>query len=114
MKLPKCKYEGTDIELATLQGKADIEFEDHGILTLTATFDYGVTCQSLGYSVDHKFIVAFIRAFGVQKLSECSGEIFVEKMNGTILRLIPLQTKQGEEFDIANLTKREGMRLLPD
>lgn len=111
MKLPGCKYEGTEMDLATLKYKPDVGFEDHGIFTMNASFDYGVMSQGLGYCIDHKFIMKFIKAFGVSMLSECSGEIFVEHQQGAILRLIPLETKDGEEFDIASFTKREGMKL---
>ena len=107
MKLPECKYKGTEMDLATLKEAPDVGFEDHGIFVMTATFDYGIMCQGLGYSVDHQFIMKFIRAFGVSNLSQCQGEIFVEHERGAILRLIPLPTKEGKEFDIAKLTKRE-------
>lgn len=106
MKLPKCKYKGTEMDLATLKERADVGMEDHGIFVLTASFDYGAGCQGLGYSVDHKFIQRFIGAFGESWLSKCSGEIFVEHEHGAILRLIPLPTKEGKEFDIAKFTKR--------
>ena len=111
MKLPECKYKRTQMDLATLSGKVDVGMEDHGIFVLTASFDYGTMSQGLGYSVDHKFIQKFIEAFGVSWLSECSGEIFVEHQQGAILRLIPLATKTGKEFDIASFTGREGMQL---
>ncbi len=112
MKLPECKYEGTEIDLATLGGKPDVGFESHGIFVLTASFKYsGCGAQGLGYSVDHKFIMKFIRAFGVEWLSECSGEIFVEHSHGAILRLIPLGTHEGEEFDIAESIKSKQFKL---
>lgn len=111
MKLPECRYKGTEMDLATLKDRPDVGFEDHGIFTMNASFDYGGMCQGLGYCIDHKFIMKFIRAFGVSFLSKCYGEIFVEHQQGAILRLIPLDTKSGEEFDIASFTKREGMEL---
>ncbi len=112
MKLPKCKYEGTEMDLATLKGSVDVGFEDHGIFIMSASFEYYPCSQGLGYCIDHKFIMKFIRAFGVSMLSECSGEIFVEHANGVgILRLIPLETKGGEEFDIASFTKQIGVKL---
>lgn len=111
MKLPNCKYKGTEMDLATLKDRADVGFEDHGLFVLTATFDYGVGCQGLGYTVDHKFIMKFIKAFGAEWLSKCSGEIFVEHAHGAIHRLIPLQTRAGEEFDIAKFIKRKGLKL---
>ena len=112
MKLPECKYEGTEMDLATLKDKPDVGFEDHGIFVMTATFEYYPTSQGLGYCVDHNFIKKFIRAFGVSMLSQCKGEIFIEHANGIgILRLIPLETHGGEEFDIAKLVKMEGIKI---
>ncbi len=111
MKLPECKYKGTEMDLATLQYQPDVGFEDHGIFVMNASFDYGGMSQGLGYCIDHKFIMNFIRAFGVSMLSKCSGEIFVEHQQGAILRLIPLATKDGKEFDIASFTKVAGIEL---
>ena len=111
MKLPECKYKNTEMDLATLKKAPDVGFEDHGCFIMEATFDYGVCCQGLGYSVTHKFIMKFIKAFGVSMLSSCTGEIFVEHQQGRIIRLIPLKTKEGEEFDIAELIKMEGLEL---
>ncbi len=107
MQLPKCKYKGTEMDLAKLDGRADVGFEDHGLFVLTATFDYDITSQGLGYTVDHKFIKKFIRVFGVDMLSKCSGYLFVEHEHGAILRLIPFPTESGEEFDIAKFVKRK-------
>ncbi len=111
MKLPECKYEGTEIDLATLEGRPDVGFEDHGIFTMNASFDYGCICQGLGYCIDDKFIQKFIKAFGVSMLSECNGEIFVEHAHGAILRLIPLETHNGEEFDITKFCKDDKFNL---
>ena len=112
MKLPECKYKQTQMDLATLKDKPDVGFEDHGVFVMFGTFDYGYACQGLGYCVDHKFIQKFIRAFGVSKLSECDGAIFVEHTNGLgIARLIPLGIHHGEEFDIAKFTKNKRFEL---
>lgn len=111
MKLPDCKYEGTEMDLATLNGRADVGFEDHGIFTMNATFDYYPCSQGLGYCVDHKFIMKFIKVFGVSMLSECKGEIFVEHRQGAILRLMPLESHGGEEFDIAKFVKDDSVKL---
>ena len=111
MKLPECKYKGTEMDLATLKGTPDIGNVDGGAFMLVATFDYYIGCQGLGYSVDHKFIMKFIKSFGVEMLSRCSGEIFVEHTQGAILRLIPLETHEGEEFDIIKFIGNKSFKL---
>jgi len=111
MKLPECKYKGTEMDLAKLNDGPDIGMEDHGIFVLKASFDYGHVSQGMGYCVDHKFIKKFIEAFGVSWLSECCGNIFVEHSPGGILRLIPVFDAKGVEFDIAEFTKHKGYEL---
>ncbi len=113
MILPECKYKGTQMDLATLDGRPDVGFEDHGIFNMNATFDYGSTCQGLGYCIDDRFIQKFIKAFGVSMLGECNGEIFIEHASGLgIARLIPLATHDGEEFDIAEFIKSDNFKLI--
>lgn len=100
MKTPEPKYKGTEVELATLKEAPDVGIEDHGMFFMWAWFDYGGSSQGLGYGINTKFIKSIIRVFGVEKLSQCKGDVFVEHDQGKIYRLIPLQTKNGKEFDI--------------
>lgn len=73
MKIPKTKYEDTEIEIGKWED-GDVGTEDHGLFTMRGHFDYDGMCQGLGYCIDHTFIMNFIKAFGVEKLSECNGK----------------------------------------
>jgi hypothetical protein len=84
--------------------RADVGFEDHGIFTLDAGFDYGSTAQGLGYFVDQDFIERFIRACGAQWLRECIGRIvYVTHDWGKVYRIDPMpfdSKRRPKPFDI--------------
>ncbi len=109
MNAPKCKYKETEIELARYE-KPDVGFEDHGFFILYGSFDYlDSGGQGLGYCIDQNFLESFIRVFGVDCLSECTGLVWVEHNTGKIFRIVSVDGKR--EFDIEswsqNLKNRE-------
>jgi len=81
--------------------EADVGFEDHGIFTLFATFDYGGSYQGLSYGADLEFIKQFINACGIAKLSQCKGRIvMVRHSDSKIVAIKPMKFEPGELFNI--------------
>lgn len=90
-------------ELAKIES-CELEIEDHGILTLSVSFDYGGSGQGLGgYVVDTDFIRRFMEACDTTKLSDCAGKIvIVEHIQDKVLKIKPLPFEKGTEFVIAD------------
>ncbi len=81
--------------------EVDVGFEDHGIFTLFATFDYGGAGQGLNYAVDQEFIERFIVACGVNALSKCKNRIvMVLHGHDNIKAISPMKFEKGKPFDI--------------
>lgn len=84
--------------------EADIIIEDHGILTLSVTFDYGGSMQGLGaYAVNIDFIRGFMDACGVDELHNAIGKIVtVEHEFAQVFKIIPMKfdSKNNKTFDI--------------
>ena len=85
----------------------DVGFEDHGILTLFATFDYGGSIQGLGYAVNSDFIRGFLQACSATRLQECVGRVvMVYHSDSKIIGIKPMPFDEGKEFDIEDWATR--------
>lgn len=96
-----------------------IGFEDHGLLTVSLTFDYGGSMQGIGHRafgssseddsskwrLPHEMGMDFIRrlllACGVSEWSAITGRtVFVTSDWTKVYRVEPLPTENGAAFDI--------------
>ena len=106
MKPPACKYLefNTEIDLGKYE-RPDIGLDDHGLLMIFGSFDYGSGNQGLGYIVDTVFLEALLKVFGVYILSECNGKYaWVEHNRGKIFRILSADGKR--EFDIEKMCRK--------
>jgi len=108
MKFPACKYKKTEMDLAVAE-HLDVGFEDHGCFVMFGGLSYGSGSQGIGLTMSSDFLKRFIRAFGVERLSECNGRyVFVEHSMCMIHRLIPISfgsDEENAEFDISQWLK---------
>ena len=83
--------------------KCDFGVEDHGIPTMFVMFEFDGSGQGLGcYSVtDTGFIIRFLKAIGVSKMSEAVGKYcWVTHTNSSVESVEPLFKKDGTAFHI--------------
>lgn len=102
----------------------DLCIEDHGILTLMVSFDFGGTCQGFGgYALDTSpakpkgprigsgagtdFILRLLRLFGVNRLEEIVGRsaYAIRETDGWNSPIIGIETPKfdgGEKFLVAD------------
>ena len=100
MKLPEPKYENTTVEIANIESPNIRYSRSNGCLLIGVEFDYDGAGQSCGIMIDADFIMAFMDVFGAEYLNDCYGPIIVEHSIDGIKRLLPINPKQGTEFDI--------------
>lgn len=80
----------------------DIWIEDHGLMTLSGSFEYeGGSVQGLGYIINMEFVRAFMDALGVERLNDVKGEsCWVTHDNHHVSKIEPLHKKDGKAFNI--------------
>lgn len=105
-----------DRELARVKD-VDLWIEDHGMLIMSATFDYGSSQQGLGFAIDEIFIYKFMQVFGVEFLKQVNGKpCWVTHDWHRIYKIEPLMEGEGKPFEFeqwANWLKKEDRSMSP-
>jgi len=104
MKVPECKYEDTEVELAKYE-EPDLFIDDHDFMLLGGGFNYlNSGHQGIGITMSLEFIRRFMGVMKKHNLSKCTELCWVEHNDCKIFRIISVDGKK--EFDIESYIKK--------